>query len=231
MQQRWIVIIPAAGSGTRFGGDLPKQFLDLAGTSIIGRSAEAALAVEHVHSVIVAVHPSMEARTRSALSHIGHRVAMVHGGTERQHSIAQALDHPSAQDADLVFVHDAVRPMASASLYRRVAAAASQHGAAIPALPVKDTIKRVDRSGRIIETLPRSELRTIQTPQAFRPDVLLAAYAYARHHGIIGTDDASLVEAAGHPVVVVDGEETNLKITTPLDLVIAQHLLTGHDRA
>lgn len=229
MDQRWIVIIPAAGSGTRFGGDLPKQFLDLAGTSIIGRSAEAALAVDQVRLVIVAVHPSMEARTRAALSHIGHRVTMVHGGTERQHSIASALEHPAALDADLVFVHDAVRPLASVPLYRRVAAAALQHGAAIPTLAVKDTIKRVGPDGRIVETLPRHELRTVQTPQAFRPDVLRTAYAYAREHGIMGTDDASLVEASGHHVVSVDGEESNLKITTPMDLLIAQHLLHGHD--
>lgn len=143
-------------------------------------------------------------------------VRFVAGGTERQHSIANALAQLSGQP-DLVLVHDAARPCASGALIRRVIAAAWEHGAAIPALPINETVKRVSSEGIILETIPRSELRAAQTPQGFHRELLRAAYHHAAAHALAVTDDASLVEAYGAPVHIVPGETGNIKITLPED--------------
>lgn len=153
------------------------------------------------------------------------RVLIVEGGTERQQSIHAALQHAVISDSSLVFVHDAVRPFATFDLYRRVGLAAMEHGAAIPGLAVRDTIKSVFDGGIVEATLPRSVLRAVQTPQCFRAGVLRSAYAHAAELGITATDDASLVEAIGIPVLCVEGDERNIKVTTPLDLLIAEAFL------
>ena len=228
MQSSWIVIIPAAGSGTRFGGDLPKQYRDLDGVPILVRTVRAMLCHPAVKHVLIAVSAPMLEQAKELTEPFGERVIVVLGGSERQHSIAACLEQPACAQADLIMVHDAVRPFADIGLLERVAEAARVDGAAIPAIPVSDTIKRVDGSGVVVSTLPRSELRAVQTPQGFRPDVLRSAYAHASAQGIVGTDDASLVEANGGRVVTVPGSVTNIKITTPVDLAIAHVLLQHH---
>jgi 2-C-methyl-D-erythritol 4-phosphate cytidylyltransferase len=228
MQHHWVVIIPAAGSGTRFGGAVPKQFQDLDGIPILVRSVRQALAHPFVSRVLVAVNASMIEHASALFANALDRVLIIEGGSERQHSIAQCINHPATEGASLLFVHDAVRPFADSDLYSRVGEAALLHGAAIPVVGVADTVKEVDSSGFVMQTLQRSHLRAIQTPQAFRPDTLRQAYAYAAAHGVVGTDDASLVEAFGATVATVNGDHRNIKITTPLDLIIAHHLVQHH---
>lgn len=229
MHSSWIVIIPAAGSGTRFGGDLPKQYLELDGVPIIVRTVRTMLDHPSVKRVLIAVSASMLEHAQQLMQPFGERVVVLVGGSERQHSIARCLEDPACAQADLIMVHDAVRPFADIALLNRVAEAATTHGAAVPAIPVSDTIKRVDDRGGIVSTLPRAELRAIQTPQAFLRDVVVRAYAVASANGTVGTDDASLVEAFGGNVVTVPGSVTNIKITTPIDLAIAHLLLQHHD--
>jgi 2-C-methyl-D-erythritol 4-phosphate cytidylyltransferase len=188
------------------------------------------LAIPEVAAVIVAINPDHRAFCDHALSsnHIAdERLTIVDGGTERQHSIRAALTHPAIGPSTLVFVHDAVRPFATFDLYRRVGLAALLHGAAVPALPVRDTVKMVLPDEVVEATLPRTALRAVQTPQCFRADILRTAYDHAADTGFVGTDDASLVEAAGAPVYCVEGDERNIKVTTPLDLVIAEAFLAA----
>jgi len=226
----WVIILPAAGSGIRFGGDVPKQYRHLSGIPLIAYSVRTALSMPEVGHVIIAINPEHRAMCDHALSsqHVqSDRVIIVDGGKERQHSIQAALQHPVVGNSSLVFVHDAVRPFATFDLYRRVGLAALQHGAAVPGLMVRDTIKAVLDGGVVEATLPRSVLRAIQTPQCFRVDLLRAAYENAEGQGISGTDDASLVEALGVPVMCVDGDERNIKVTTSIDLVIAEAFLAA----
>ena len=224
----WVIIIPAAGSGLRFGGDVPKQYRHLRGIPLLVFSVRTVLSLPEVGTVLIAINPEHRALCEHALSsnHISQeRVVLIDGGTERQHSINACLSHPSIGETTLVFVHDAVRPFATFDLYRRVGLAALHHGAAIPGLPARDTIKSVLDDGTVEATIPRQSLRAIQTPQCFRADILRTAYSHAAEHGIVGTDDASLVEASGVPVQCVDGDERNIKVTTPLDLLIAEAFL------
>lgn len=225
MDNSWVVIIPAAGTGTRFGSVLPKQYVELDGVAILVRTVRNALAHPSVRSVLVAIHPSMMDHATDLLGSLDERVILVQGDTERQHSIARCLQHAVCTSADVILVHDAVRPFATAELFDRVGVAAATHGGAIPAVPVTDTIKQVDAGGDVVSTLERTMLRAAQTPQAFHASVLLRAYEHAAATGIVGTDDASLVEAIGVRVTTVEGMGSNIKITTPLDMEIAHHLL------
>ncbi|MBU3740713.1 MAG: 2-C-methyl-D-erythritol 4-phosphate cytidylyltransferase [Candidatus Kapabacteria bacterium] len=231
MDTSWVVIIPAAGTGSRFGGSLPKQYVELDGVSILVRTVRNALAHPSVTAVVVAVHPSMMDHASNLLGHLDERIVVVEGDVERQHSIARCLQHPACASADVILVHDAVRPFATAALFERVGVAAALHGAAIPAVPVTDTIKQIDADGFITTTLPRASLRAAQTPQGFRRSVLIHAYEHAAAEGVVGTDDASLVEALGGRVTTVEGMGSNIKITTQLDMDIAHHLLRMHGLA
>lgn len=217
-----IVIIPAGGSGKRFGGDVPKQYLTVGEIPVILRTLLAFEQHPQISAIIVAAHPEWHEFLRHSSAQFGVQTlaAIVEGGAERQFSIANALHSQAAADADVILVHDAVRPFVSAGLITSVIQTAARFGAAVPALPPKDTIKRV--VGDVVaETPERASLRAAQTPQGFRAEILRAAYNAAAAHSP-GTDDASLAEAAGFPVTVVAGEEYNIKITTQLDLQLAE---------
>jgi len=220
------IIIPAAGHGARFGSDLPKQYHVLGGSPILAHTIRLALSVPSVGSVVVAVSaedPWFEPML-SAEAITDDRVHRIEGDLERQYSIHRALAHPSLLAADLILVHDAVRPLASQALFERVIHGTIQHGACVPAVPVTDTVKRISDEGIVLETVPRTDLRRIQTPQGFRSALLREAYANADVAGLLGTDDASLVEAFGASVHVVSGDPWNIKVTTPEDLVVAECL-------
>ncbi|MFM8236150.1 MAG: 2-C-methyl-D-erythritol 4-phosphate cytidylyltransferase [Actinomycetota bacterium] len=205
----WAVIV-AAGGGTRFGG--AKQFAMLAGTSVLDRSV--ATAVGACAGVVV-VLPHDGDWTPPA------GVVTVVGGATRSESVRAGLAAVPAA-VEIVAVHDAARPLASPGLWAAVITAVrSGADAAVPGLAVADTVKRV-RAGSIVETVRRDDLVLVQTPQAFRANVLRDAHAT----GGIGTDDAALVEAAGGTVVVVAGEVANRKITEPDDLVFAEAMLS-----
>ncbi|HZJ27219.1 MAG TPA: 2-C-methyl-D-erythritol 4-phosphate cytidylyltransferase [Acidimicrobiia bacterium] len=209
----WAIVV-AAGGGTRFGGR--KQFHELAGGRVVDRSVAAARAA--VEGTVV-VLPSGYEWDGSPVD------AAVGGGDTRAASVRAGLDAVPLS-VDIIVVHDAARPLASAELFRSViGAVASGADGAIPAVPLADTIKRVEGS-RAVETLARDTLVAVQTPQAFRAEFLRRAHRC----GGEATDDAAMVEADGGVVVVVPGEVSNRKITTPGDLEIAAYILSEQAR-
>jgi 2-C-methyl-D-erythritol 4-phosphate cytidylyltransferase len=216
------VVIPAGGLGTRLGGRVPKQFRSLRGVPVLAATARHFLTHPEVRAVVVAAPAGYVERARRALAGLRGRVraSVVVGGPTRQASVAAALAALPA-DVPLVVVHDAVRPFIGRPLIDRVVAAARAAGAAVCALPVTETVKRV-REGRVESTIDRSELWAVQTPQAFRADLLREAHDKARRDGVVGTDDAMLVERLGQPVRVVPGSPENIKITTAADLARAR---------
>lgn len=214
-------IIAAGGSGTRLGGDAPKQFLDLGGRPILEHSVRALADHARISEVVVALPPANVAAPPAWLAVCG-KVRVVSGGARRQDSVANAFDSIAA--SDVVLIHDAARPFVSADLISRSIDAAVAFGAAIAATPVTDTVKQVRTSGGepvISGTLPRASIYLAQTPQAFRSDVLATAVALGRS-GVEATDEAALAERAGQTVHVVAGEAGNVKITTPADLELAR---------
>ena len=221
-----IAIIVAGGSGTRFGAQLPKQFLDLGGKPILMRTIQAfeeALSGDY-HEIIVTLPADQmglwhELRERYAFA-VPHRV--VPGGETRWHSVKNALDSIGDTDGvDVIAVHDGVRPLASVDLINRVLDAARRDGAAIPVVMLNDSVRQVD--GDVSHALDRSSLRAVQTPQAFAARLLVDAYGQPFEPTF--TDDASVVERAGHRVTLVEGDPRNLKITRPMDLALAEYLL------
>ncbi len=221
------LIVTAGGRGTRFGG--LKQFESLAGRSVLARAVQAGAGC--AAQVVVVVPAGEEARTRQELADLRLAVplAIVAGGATRALSVRAGL--ASLQPGlSLVAIHDGVRPLATAALFERVLAAAAETGAAIPGMPCAETVKRVD-NGRVAETVDRSSLRLIQTPQAFRTQLLRDAYQKLGERAAQFTDEAGLVEAAGFPVAVVAGEADNVKITEPRDLeAVARKLETARPR-
>ena len=205
-------IVTAGGRGARFGG--LKQFASLAGEPLLSRSVRAASSC--AGHVVVVVPEGEEARARQALAPLGLSIAVVAGGETRALSVRRGVEAlPTA--VDLVVIHDGVRPLASPELFRRVLAAAAEIGAAVPGMPCAETVKRVD-GNLVLETLDRSTLRLIQTPQAFRVDWLRKAWDKLGDRALGFTDEAGLCEAAGFPVAVVMGEADNVKITDAADL-------------
>jgi 2-C-methyl-D-erythritol 4-phosphate cytidylyltransferase len=220
------VILPAAGQSSRFGGKEKKPFVTLDGTAVWLRAANQFANRSDVVQTILVIAPDdreLVLRRYSAnLMFLG--IKVVDGGAERFESVANALALLKPE-ADFVAIHDAVRPCTPATLIDSVFAAAVQHGAALPGLAVADTLKRVDNQMLVTQTVPRAGLWQVQTPQVFRKDWLLEAYDKRASLGKNITDDAQLVEAAGHPVRVLPGSPFNLKITTGEDLKIASQFL------
>ena len=236
-------IIAAGGRGRRFGGAEPKQLLSVGGMPILARSVEAFASHPSVDAVIVALPPELAddppayLRSAKALAPPGAGASALHGtgkpgkplwivagGARRQDSIANAFN-AAGTTTDVIVIHDAARPFASADLIARTIAAAAESGAAVAAVQSRDTVKRTDRapaiSGRtVIETIPRDTIYLAQTPQAFQRDVLRRALEIGGRDGVHATDEAALVELAGLPVRLVEGEASNIKITTPEDMVL-----------
>ncbi len=218
MAHDFVVVVPAGGLGTRFGGGTPKQFLRLGAMPVLAATVRHFATHPAARAIVVAAPAAHVTLARRILAHLGRRVplAVVAGGASRQESVWLALQAASA-DAGLVAVHDGVRPLVTRRLIDAVVAAAAATGAAVCALPVTETVKRV-RAGLVEATLDRSELWAVQTPQVFRADLLREAHEKARRDGAVGTDDAALVERLGQSVRVVPGLPQNVKITTPEDL-------------
>lgn len=211
------VVVPAGGVGSRVGRRTPKQFLDLGGAPILARTLIHFRRHPDVRSIVVAAPAEHLARTRRLVARPGRPpVQVVAGGATRQESVWRALQ-AAPTDVEVVLVHDAVRPFIDRRLIDAVVAAGATHGAAICALPIAETVKRV-RDSVVETTLDRAGLWAVQTPQAFRSAVLREAHDKARRDGFVATDDAMLVERLGQPVRVVPGLAGNVKITTPQDL-------------
>ncbi len=230
-----IVIIPAAGLGTRMTAAsgarvvpaASKQFTELDGAPILIHTLRKFAAVPQVREIVLALRQPEASgfQDRLALERLGKPVRVVEGGEHRQESVAHALAAVKAAPDDIVLVHDAVRPFVDDEIIQNVVDAAARHGAAIAGTPAVDTIKQVERTpeGAVIRaTIPRAQIVMAQTPQGFRYDVLKKAFAEAEADGFTGTDEASLVERSGHEVFVVMGSPRNIKITTPGDLELAE---------
>ncbi|MDQ1320943.1 MAG: 2-C-methyl-D-erythritol 4-phosphate cytidylyltransferase [Actinomycetota bacterium] len=209
-----VAIVPAAGSGERLGAGTAKAFVSLGGRTLLEMAVDGLLASGVIERVVVAAPPQRVAETVELL---GERAAVVAGGSERLDSVRLAL--AAVGDPEFVLVHDAARPLTPADQIRRVVAALSEgQRAVIPVLSVIDTIKAVDANGVVLGTPERSGLRAVQTPQGFETALLRRAYDRAT----AATDDAALVENLGVPVHTVAGDALAFKITTPLDLLLAE---------
>jgi 2-C-methyl-D-erythritol 4-phosphate cytidylyltransferase len=242
-----VVIIPAAGLGTRMapvpGGPTAgarevktappaKQFAELAGTPILIHTLRRFAAVDEVSEIWIALRENelegFRERLERDANDVKKKVELVVGGEHRQQSVANALNAITASADDIVLVHDAVRPLVTSEIIHGVIEATEKYGAAIAGVPASDTVKQVERTaeGAIIKgTIPRAGVVLAQTPQGFRYGVIKKAFDEATADGFKGTDEASLVERAGHEVAVVMGSARNIKITTPADMELAEFYL------
>lgn len=221
-------VIPAAGRGTRFGGDVPKQYLEIAGRPLIAYALEALLAHPSIDGAVVAL-AGEDRRWPGWTSLHGKPVLSCTGGGERADSVLAALQALPAgvQGDSLVLVHDAARPNLRNEDIGRLIAAASEHAdGALLAAPVRDTLKRADDRSCVAATEPRDGLWRALTPQAFRRAALTSALERARADGVIVTDEAMAMERVGAKPRLVEGREDNLKVTTPADLALARYLLS-----
>jgi 2-C-methyl-D-erythritol 4-phosphate cytidylyltransferase len=240
-----IVIIPAAGLGTRMA-PMPvgakgkqkkappsKQFTELGGTPILIHTLRKFAAVDAVSEIWIALRESEIAGFRAQLDSaadggLRKKVELVVGGEHRQQSVESALNAIAAAEDDIVLVHDAVRPFVTREIIQEVIEAANKYGAAIAGMPAVDTVKQVERTaeGALIKaTIPRAGIVMAQTPQGFRYSVIKKAFDEASADGFLGTDESSLVERSGHDVAVVMGSPRNIKITTPGDMELAEFYL------
>jgi 2-C-methyl-D-erythritol 4-phosphate cytidylyltransferase len=220
-----VALIVAAGSGQRLGAGRPKALVELAGRALVAWSIDALLATAGIERIVIAMPPGAAA---SLGLEAQDRVTVVDGGASRSDSVRRALD--AAGQPELVLVHDAARPLLTPALAESVIAALAgdpDADAAIAAVPVTDTVKRVDSEGAVHETLERSELWAVQTPQVFRRTALERALDVHADELARATDDAGLIERGGGKVIVVHASDENLKVTTPLDLRVAELLLAA----
>jgi 2-C-methyl-D-erythritol 4-phosphate cytidylyltransferase len=232
---RVTAILPAAGLGTRMGAETPKQFLELDGVPVLIFTLRRLAACPVITDFVIATRAEEvdSVAARIAQENLGRPVHVVRGGDTRQDSVANTLAEVPP-DADLILVHDAVRPMVTRDQIERVIAEALICGAAILGVPAMDTVKEVKRAtpqggaadvALITATIPRERVVLAQTPQVFRASLLLEAFARARQDGVSASDEAGLVERMGHDVHVVAGSERNLKITRPGDMQLAAFYL------
>jgi len=227
---KFTVVIPAAGKGRRMKTYLNKQFILLQGMPIIVHTLKVFQVAPVIGEIVLVTAPGEEEYYRKEILlnyGIEKNTLVVTGGGERQDSVYRGLQNVRGA---YVMVHDGARPLVAADLIERLAEEAKHYGAVVSGVPVKDTIKRTDAGGFITDTLQRKGLWHIQTPQAFRTELLKEAHEQARALEFYGTDDATLVERMGVPVKVIPGSYDNIKITTPEDIIVAEAVLQrrGH---
>lgn len=218
------VIIPAAGQGKRMGAGKNKILLKLQSLPVFIHTLNVFQMDEQCEGIFLAINPQDEEEMKAILveNQITKVLALVPGGTERQHSIFNALEHVKPEG--IILVHDAARPFIDKALIHPLIEAAELEGSAVLAVPVKDTIKKAI-SHVVSETVERTSLWAVQTPQAFRFSILFEAYRKAKEDNFLGTDDSSLVERLGYHVVIVEGNYDNIKLTTPEDLYFAEAII------
>jgi 2-C-methyl-D-erythritol 4-phosphate cytidylyltransferase len=218
------VILPAAGMGKRMGAGKNKLLLELIGIPVLIHTLRVFEEDEACSGIILAIHPQDEKEFKALLTkyNVTKVINLVPGGKERQHSIFNALK--TVKTDGIILVHDAARPFIQKEQIHRLTETALETGAAIIGVPAKDTMKKV-QDGVVVETVERSSLWAVQTPQAFRISLLREAYEKAERDHFLGTDDSSLVERLKHPVAIVEGDYDNIKLTTPEDLFFAKVIL------
>lgn len=221
-----LAVLVAAGRGERMGGTRPKAFMAVGGEPMLLRAARTFDAAPVVDGIVAVVPEEERHAAGEMLKALPKLTAVVAGGARRQDSVLEGLKPAPAGFDGVVLVHDAARVFVTVAVIEAVAAAARRSGAAVPVVPVTDTIKRV-HEGAVVETVDRSELAAAQTPQGFRLSVLVRAYEQAFREQITVTDEAMAVERLGLTVVTVNGAATNRKLTTPDDLTWAEALLAA----
>jgi len=227
VSNRVVAVVPAAGRGARMGGATPKQFLSLGGVPLLVHSLQVLDAVESISEIIVVIPDAdrqycQEAVVKQfAIQKVTH---IIPGGRRRQDSVRHGVLAFESQP-DFVVVHDGVRPFVSREIVEQAVQSAFLHGAALVAIPMKDTVKRVNERGVVEATLPREQLWLAQTPQVFRYSWLVEAHRLAEEKNIDATDDAGLVEQLGYPVTIVQGSALNMKMTRPEDLALGESIL------
>jgi 2-C-methyl-D-erythritol 4-phosphate cytidylyltransferase len=218
------VILPAAGMGKRMGAGKNKLFIELNGLPVFIHTLRVFQFDENCEKMIMAVHPDDIETMKQLITfyQLDQKTVLVTGGTERQYSVYNAL--LTVVGDGIVLVHDAARPFIQKQLISKLVQSAEEYGATVAAVPVKDTIKKV-KNGMVLETVERSSLWAIQTPQAFRIPLLLKAHQTALEANFLGTDDASLIEFIGEKVAIVEGDYNNIKLTTPEDIYFAEAIM------
>lgn len=229
-EEKLALIIPAAGSGKRLGTDLPKPYLEINEKTILQHTLEKFVDVDGLSEVVISTTDEFLEQTSQIVLEVFPKIKtdVVLGGSERQDSILNAIKVLSDQ-VGYVAVHDAVRPFVETGLIKTCFQKSKKYGAAILALPVKDTMKISDTAGFVADTPDRSVLWHAQTPQIFEIHLMKKAYKNALEHGLSGTDDSYLIELVGGKVFLVKGKSKNFKITYPLDLELAKLLLKNTD--
>jgi 2-C-methyl-D-erythritol 4-phosphate cytidylyltransferase / 2-C-methyl-D-erythritol 2,4-cyclodiphosphate synthase len=225
------LLVVAAGRGVRLGADRPKQYLNCAGRPLIVHTLEALVASFPFSAVTVVIRADDRTLYDDAVMQLTGSAAALGppaiGGATRQQSVLAGLEALAAAELDIVLIHDAARPFPSVDLVGRAIEAAERHGAAAPGTAMSDTVKQVDVDGRVLATPPRSALRAVQTPQAFRFPLILAAHRRAAAGAGDLTDDVAVAEWAGAPAYVFEGDPANVKVTTMQDLEAAEARLTA----
>lgn len=220
------VVLAAAGMGKRMRSTEPKQFIDLEGKPVLYHSVGVFHRIPEIEEIIVVASADDIPRTKEILRDFPN-LQVVAGGRERQESVYYGLK--ALNRCNYVLIHDAARPFVSVDLVYELMRQVERLDAVIPAVPVKDTIKMVDDKREVISTPPRESLWAVQTPQAFRHSAILAAHLRAQDERFLGTDDAMLMEWLGEKVTVIEGEYTNIKLTTPEDLQVGRNILEGRN--
>jgi len=222
-------IVPAAGTGRRFGAELPKQYQALHGATVIEHSLRLLLGIERLQRVVVVVHPE-DSRWRDLAVFSDPRIVVAQGGAERCHSVLNGMQHLAAihSETEWVLVHDVARPCCPRADIEKLIDHIQPHPVGgLLAVPASDTIKRVDGARQIEETVDRSWLWQAQTPQLFRYRLLLDALNHCLGLGMVVTDEAQAVEALGWQAQVIEGSRRNIKITRSEDLALAEFFLSG----
>jgi 2-C-methyl-D-erythritol 4-phosphate cytidylyltransferase len=220
------LILTAGGIGKRFGSETPKQFVFLKGKPLFILTLDNLLKIQEFHNIILTYPKSWENVFFDLIEQFppSRTVDFVEGGSERFYSVWNALQHPSIKSTDIVLIHDAVRPFVTSSLIERLLNGIANFDGVIPGIKVKDTLKESDENGVVLHTFNRDKIFAIQTPQAFKTQILVESYSKAINDGKIFTDDSGVAEFAGFKIKIVEGEEINIKITTLLDFAFAEFL-------
>ncbi len=215
----YFVIIPASGSGTRFRGKIPKQFVRFEGKELIVLTLEKFNSIGKINSILISTQKKFFGKIiRLVLEKKMNKVTkIVEGGKRRMDSVYNALMNINCRKNDFIIIHDAVRPFVSKSLIERLIKETKKFNAVIPGTPINDTVKRTSKKLIVRNTIPRENLFSIQTPQAFRYDILVKSFEKAYRENFTGTDEAAIVENAGYKIKLIEGDSVNIKVTTRED--------------
>lgn len=218
-------VILAAGLGKRMQAGHNKQFIEICGQSVLTHTLTVFAQIPEIAKIVLVVRAGEEDTCQNMIPEIAeNKTVLAIGGKERQDSVHNGI-RAITWECEYILIHDGARPLVTEEVIRRTLLAAQNSGAAICAVPVKDTIKQADSDGNVLATIPRESLWAVQTPQVFRADLIRRAYENAYVHNHYGTDDASLVEYLGEKIKIVTGDYENIKITTPEDIPTAEQIL------